>query len=171
MSCTMSALRAREGGLAPRAWAMVVSSSRSFRSRADRSRVFCSALIRGCHLTAFKGETCGRPGPLATHQWDVLADGSNFGRTFRFRRTSGAARSSALMQRYPPAEHPYSSATPLWAETPRGVRLFPLSASKQAGQHLVARDRLAAGRGRLAVDPARPVHLAVDQQVGHRVGG
>src|SRR5690606_32490288 len=56
MSWMISALRARDGGLAPRAWAIVTSSSRSLRSRADRSRALGSTLIGGCHLTADWGE-------------------------------------------------------------------------------------------------------------------
>ena len=62
----MSALWARDGGLPPSAWAIVVSSSRSLRSRTERSRVELHAHRASPHLLSGRPVAAGYGGASRT---------------------------------------------------------------------------------------------------------
>src|SRR5690606_17320436 len=173
MSWMISALRARDGGLAPRAWAIVTSSSRSLRSRADRSRALGSTLIGGCHLTA----GWGGAGSVAVRRQrpcggDTGVRGASDAGVEPTPPSGGMGGLLDMLRHIgdPPENASDSSAAPRAAKhTATGVGR--VSAGQEAAQHLVAGDGRAPRRRRFAVHPAGPVDLAVDEQVGHGPAG
>ena len=139
---------------------MVVSSSRSLRSRADRSRVVGSTLI-GAVTSLLSGRPGGRPRSACTSDGAVRRS-RPARRAVRFHLRKGAA--------WEPLDRPQNDDGGAPAGRSNTAPRAPASASEKAGEHLVARNRRRGGRRRLGVGAAGPVDRAVDQQVRHRVG-